>query len=258
MPIAMITGATSGIGLGFSLKLAEEKYDLFLVSRSKEKLEDLKNKIENQYKVRVLVRVCDLSQIDQVDELCREVEKLNIDLFVNNAGIGLAQEFANSARSKNSEMMNLNMYSVTQLCQAVAQVMKSKNAGQIINVASMAGFQAGPYMAVYYATKAYVISLSEALHEELKPYGISVTALCPGPVETGFQKAASYVEQKSFLHLSIDRVVSSGLVGVRHGQPIIVPGLINSILIQLNRILPRSLMRKIMKKRLAVRAATKL
>jgi len=247
---ALITGATSGIGLGFAHRLASEKYNLIIVSRSLDKLENLQKELQQKYSVRVDYRVCDLSHLNEIEKLCGEIEKLQIDLLINNAGIGQALEFAQSSRFKNAEMMNLNMFSVTQLCQAVLSQMKIKKSGQIINVASMAGFQAGPYMAIYYATKAYVISFSEALHEEVKPYGIAITALCPGPVETGFQKAASYSESKSFLHQSIENVVEAGLRAVRSDKAIVVPGILNSILVQINRIVTRAFMRRLMKKRL--------
>ena len=258
MSTALITRATSGIGLGFVHKLALEKYNLIIVSRSKDKLESLKNELQKKYNISVEVKVCDLSQTEEIEKICSEIENIQIDLLINNAGIGQAQEFVQSSRLKNAEMMNLNMFSVTQLCQAVLPQMKKRRSGQIINVASMAGFQAGPYMAIYYATKAYVISLSEALFEEVKPFGVSVTALCPGPVETGFQKAAAYSESKGFLHQSVENVVEIGLQAVRHHQVIVIPGTMNSILVQLNRILPRFIMRSLMKKRLLQRTQQKI
>lgn len=253
MATALITGATSGIGLGFTHQLAREKFNLILVSRSQDKLEKLTQQIKEKYSVHVEYIVCDLSSQHEVENICRKIETLQIDLLINNAGVGKAEMFIESSRTKNREMMNLNMYSVTQLCQATVVQMKKNKSGQIINVASMAGFQAGPYMAIYYATKAYVISFSEALYEEVKPLGISITALCPGPVDTGFQQAASYVEAKTLLNLSVESVVLSGLDAVRNQKAVAIPGVLNSVLIQINRILPRSFMRLIIKNKLSKR-----
>ena len=189
---ALITGASSGIGLALAEALARRGRNLILVARQRPALESIAAELTQRFAVQVLFRVCDLSQPIQLSGLLHELEQgdLHIDLLVNNAGVGtcgalVAQDWSNEQR-----LIELNMLALTRLCHAIGTVMAGQGSGQILNVASLAAFQPGPWMSNYYASKAYVLHLSEGLREELKEYGVKVSVLCPGPTRSAFFRNA--------------------------------------------------------------------
>ena len=188
----LITGASGGIGKELALLFAKDGYDLFLVSRDEGKLQRVKENLEKEFGVRVGLFPLDLAKADSAKVLADELKQrgVNIDILVNNAGFGLYGEFLSTDLEQEVKMIQLNVTTLMELTKWLLPNMREKKSGRIINIASVAGFLPGPYMAVYYATKAFVLSVSESLAEELKGTGITVTAICPGATETDFQKAA--------------------------------------------------------------------
>lgn len=183
---ALITGASSGIGRDIARQLNKKGYELVLVARDENKLNDLKNELGGKPQV--------ISMDLSIDENCKELYKIvpDIDLLVNNAGFGTCGDFTKTDLEKEIKMINTNITAYHILTKLYLQDMVNKNKGQILNVASIAGFMPGPLMATYYATKAYVLRLSEAIREELKKQksNVKISVLCPGPVDTNFNKVA--------------------------------------------------------------------
>lgn len=179
---ALITGATSGLGYEFVKLFAKDGYNLVIIARNKQKMEQIKQSFQS---IDVTVIAKDLSAPNAVKEVFKEVEKqgISIDVLVNNAGFGLLGNFDELDIQKQLDMIQLNVAALTELTYYVLPKMKQKNEGKILNIASTAAFQPGPLMAVYYATKAYVLSFSEALVEELSESAVTVTTLCPGPLK---------------------------------------------------------------------------
>ncbi|WP_169777010.1 SDR family NAD(P)-dependent oxidoreductase [Campylobacter mucosalis] len=187
---ALITGATGGIGVEFAKIFAKNGNDLVLIARSEDKLNALKNELENEFGINVLVIANDLSKPNTVAEIFKITQEngIFIDNLVNNAGFGWHGEFCAQNLAKFNEMINLNITALTEFCHIFGNEMIKNGGGKILNVSSMASFMPGPFLAVYYATKAYVTSFSQALFEELKDKNVSVSVLCPGAVKTGFVK----------------------------------------------------------------------
>jgi short-subunit dehydrogenase len=189
----LITGASSGIGLELAKEFAKKKCNLIITARSKDKLNELSQTLSRDYNIKVQVLALDLSLPETPRKIFQEClnQGWEIENLVNNAGFGDHGRFANAAWLKQKEMLQVNITALTELTHLfLPSMLKNKN-GKILNVASTAAFQPGPLMAVYYATKAYVLSFSEALNEELSGTGITVTTLCPGPTASGFQKTAN-------------------------------------------------------------------
>lgn len=184
----LITGASSGIGLDMARYLAQQKHELILVSRNKEKLEN----IQESLPTKVTIIVADLSNEQKVKELCVLTKKENIDILINNAGFGTFGDFTETDLNKELEMIDTNIKAVHILTKSILKDMEKKNSGYILNVASSAAFQPGPLMATYYATKSYVYQLSEALYYEQKKKKskVHISVLCPGPVDTNFNHTA--------------------------------------------------------------------
>lgn len=191
--IALITGASGGIGKELAILFAEKRISILLVARNESALKSLAAYLEKDYGIVTYVYAADLSNIINVYDLenyCN-TNRLFVKYLVNNAGFGDFHFFADSNMQKMTEMMNLNMVALTTLCRLFVPKMVRQKTGYVLNIASLAAFNPGPFMAVYFASKAYVLSLSEAINYELKNSGVSVTAFCPGGVETNFQKAAN-------------------------------------------------------------------
>jgi uncharacterized protein len=246
---ALITGATSGIGLELATIFAKDGIDLALVARNKTDLEKIKNTLEKVYNVSVFVYPCDLAKADAAQQVYEVMcnEGLTINYLVNNAGFGDYSEFIDSDAGKNYDMMLLNMVTLTELTHLFLPNMKDDGFGRVLNVASTAAFQPGPLMSVYYATKAYVLSFSEGISEELRGTGVTVTALCPGPTETKFQKAAKMESSKLFKTISVmdpQTVAQTGYEAMKYGDVIVIPGFANKIFTILIRFIPRFLVRK--------------
>jgi len=245
----LITGASSGIGLELAKIHAEHGDDLVLVARSKDKLNDLKKKFEKDFDISVLVIVKDLSVSGSAKEVYDEVgkAKIIIDYLINNAGIGNFGEFVDTDWNTEKKMIQLNVSTLTEFCKLFLKDMVKRKSGKIMIVASIAGFQPGPLMAVYFATKAYVLHFSEAIGNEVAGDGVSVTALCPGPTESGFEKSAEMGKSELFkgkkLPSSKD-VAQYGYDAMMKGKAVAVHGFMNRLLINLSRFASRSLVVK--------------
>ena len=242
--VALITGASAGLGVEFARQLSARGYRLVLAARRKDRLESLAKELGNARAV-----ASDLSKKDAAAKLMADVETAGeqVDLLVNNAGFGLIGRFAALDAKRLRQMIDLNVGALTDLCRAAAPGMIKRKSGGILNVASTAAFQPGPKMAVYFATKAYVLSFSEALHEELKGQGIKVSCLCPGPTRTEFGEVAGFGGSGVFDRVAMDapRVVSVGLAGLDRNRAVVVPGVINKITAASTRFAPRPVVRKI-------------
>jgi len=242
--VALITGASAGLGVEFARQLSKRGHRLVLAARRKERLEELAKELGNARVVAI-----DLSKKDAAAKLMADVAAIGeeVELLINNAGFGLIGRFAELDAKRERQMIDLNVATLTDLCRAVAPQMIARKSGGILNVASTAAFQPGPKMAVYFATKAFVLSLSEALHEELKPHGVSVTCLCPGPTRTEFGDVAGFGGNGMFDRVAMESpaVVKAGLHGLNKNRAVVVPGVVNKIGAASTRFAPRSVVRKI-------------
>ena len=242
--VALVTGASAGLGVEFARQLSKRGHRLVLVARRKERLEKLAKELGNARAVAI-----DLSKANAAAKLIADLEEKDevIDLLVNNAGFGLIGRFAELDAKRLRQMIDLNVGVLTDLCRAVAPGMIERKSGGIINVASTAAFQPGPKMAVYFATKAFVLSFTEALHEELRPNGIKVSCLCPGPTHTEFGEVAGFGGNGMFDHVAMGpvEVVEKGLAGLDKNRAVVVPGWMNKVTAASNRFAPRSVVRKI-------------
>jgi uncharacterized protein len=241
---ALITGASSGIGLDFARLFAEKGHDVVLVARSQERLATLAQELSGQHGVRALPVKADLSDPAAPKQLMErlEAEGVRVDALINNAGYASYGPFAETDLDTELKMIQLNITALTALTKAVLPGMLARHGGRILNVASTAAFQPGPLMAVYYATKAYVLSFSEALADEVEGSGVTVTCLCPGPTQTGFQARARMetsrlVSGKRIMDSST--VALAGYRGLHQGRRLVIPGLKNKVLAQSARVLPR-------------------
>ena len=250
---ALITGATKGIGYELTKLFARDYYDLVLVARNKDKLIEIKEDLSNKYDIDILIIAKDLSVPNAALEIFREtIEKqIVVDVLVNNAGIGDFEIFNNADLSKISQIMQINIVSLTELTKFYLKGMVYRKEGKILNVSSMAAFQPGPYMAVYYASKAYVQSFSEAIASELKRTGVTVTALCPGPTKSGFQhKVGSESSNLAKLNLlsSSEYVAKYGYRALHEGKRVAIPGFVNTSLINTAKFIPRKTTIQVVKK----------
>lgn len=255
MYYTLLTGASSGIGLELAHEFAKHKHHLILVARSTQKLEELKTAIEDKYEVVAEVISLDLSRPDSADQLYKIVQEKNmkVNILVNNAGFGDHGLFADSELARSEDMIVLNTLTLTKLSHLFLQDMLKCKTGRILNVASVASFQPGPLMTVYYATKAFVLSFSEGLYEELKGTGVTVTALCPGPTHSGFMAAAGVnlqdVSVLSKINLPTSQEVAEyGYKQLMNGTAVAVHGTMNSLMAMGSGFLPRALTRKIVMK----------
>lgn len=241
----LITGATSGIGLEFSKVYYKNGYNLILVGRNEEKLKELKS---NFTKVQVHTFSLDLSILDNVDVLLKSIreEKLDVDILINNAGAGFNGAFLEISWEKHSNIIDLNIKSLSKLTYGILEMMKSRGCGKILNVASTGAYQPGPFIGVYYATKAYVLSFSAALREEVKDYGVNVSCLCPGATKTEFSKRAGKGDLN--VAMSAKVVAEVGFKGLNKNKAIIIPGIMNKVAIILSKIMPTVVNSKIVKK----------
>lgn len=242
---ALITGASNGIGLELAKIHAKNSDNLVLVARSKDKLEELKADLEKQYKVTIYIIAKDLSLPNSAQDIFEEVKKQNITVnyLVNNAGFGDFGMFAETDWKKEEQMINLNITTLTQFTKLFLQDMIKNGGGKIMNVASTAAFQSGPTMAVYYATKAYVLSFSEAIDNEVRPQGVTVTALCPGATESGFQAVAKMEESKLVKGRKLPtskEVAEYGYKAMMRGKTVAIHGTMNYILANSVRFMPRA------------------
>jgi uncharacterized protein len=245
---ALITGASSGLGFDFVKLFAKDGYNLVLVARNEKKLMEIKADFQN---IDVTVIAKDLSVPGASKEIYDELQKqgIAIDVLVNNAGFGLSGKFEEIDLKRQTEMINLNITALTELTHYFLPQMKQRNAGKILNVASTAAFIPGPLMAVYFATKAYVLSFSEALCEELVGSNVSVTTLCPGATKTNFGAVANVEDSKMFSSAdNSEEVAKQGYHALLKGQKLIITGGFNKMAAFAPRFLPRKTITKISKK----------
>jgi short-subunit dehydrogenase len=244
----LVTGASSGIGAELARVFAQRGYALVLTARRRERLEALASELRGGG-AHVEVIASDLGDQAAPARLIQEVDALGIVLhtLVNNAGFGLRGKFATLPYERQMAMVELNVTALTKLCGLVLPRLIARRAGGILNVASTAAFQAGPNMAVYYATKAYVLSLSEALHEEAKPQGVTVTALCPGPTATEFAQHADLEMSRLFKFgaMAAGEVARTGVDGYEAGKAVVIPGTTNRLGALGAQLAPRAFVRRL-------------
>ena len=243
-PVTLVTGASAGLGAEFARQCAARGDELVLVARRRDRLDALAAEIGGKTHVFPL----DLATPDAGLSLIQavEAEGLVVDTLINNAGFGLAGRFVDQPLARLTEMIDLNVRALAELTHLALPGMRARGHGAICNVASTAAFQAGPNMAVYYATKAFVLSFTEALHHELRDTPIRVSALCPGPTDTEFAEVAdSHSPTLKRMSGPAAAVVAAGLKGLDANKAIVIPGLPNKLTAQVNRILPRAVVRRI-------------
>jgi short-subunit dehydrogenase len=245
---ALITGSSNGIGYELARIHAENGHDLVLVARNKCKLDILKGTLQKQYGIKVCTIEKDLSLSGAAFEVYDEIQAQNItvDYLINNAGFGDIGLFAESDWDKQERMIILNITTLTHLTRLLLPGMIERGSGKVLNVASTASFQPGPTMSVYFATKAYVLSFSEAINHEVRKKGITVTALCPGSTESGFHATAlgeSMHERERKLP-SAREVAEFGYKAMMRGKAVAIPGFKNSVMATSVRFIPRSLVVK--------------
>jgi short-subunit dehydrogenase len=252
MATALITGASNGIGLELAKIHASKGDNLVLVARNKQKLDELKHELESAHNIKVYTIGKDLALPNAAKDVYDETKRQNIsiDYLINNAGFGDFGMFAETDWNKELQMINLNITALTHFTKLYLQDMAKRGSGRIMNVASTAAFQPGPTMAVYFATKAYVLSFSEAVNNEVSDKGITVTALCPGPTESGFQAAAALEESKMVKGKkmpSSKTVAEYGYRAMMSGKAVAIHGLMNTILANAVRFMPRALLVKVIR-----------
>lgn len=248
----LITGATTGIGYEMSKLFAMNGYNLVIIARNQSQLQQLQQQWENEFGVTIHAIEKDLSQPSSVTEIMDYLDKnkIEIDILINNAGFGLYGPFIETSIEQELQMIQVNIVALTHLTKCLVPNMIRKKKGKILNVASIAAFQSGPLMAVYYATKAYVLSFSEALTNELADHGILVSVLCPGPTNTEFEKRANLKQSKlSRRNLMYpEEVAKIAFRQFMKGKTFIVPGATNWILVRSSRLLPRKMVTGIVRK----------
>ncbi|HWH18359.1 MAG TPA: SDR family oxidoreductase [Allosphingosinicella sp.] len=243
-PVTLITGASAGLGAEFARQCAARGDEVVLVARRKDRLEALKAELGGKGHT----VAANLARPEAPARLIADIEALGLTVgtLINNAGFGLAGRFAGLPLDRQQEMIDLNIRTLTSLAHLVLPAMVERREGGILNVASTAAFQPGPGFAVYFATKAYVLSFSEALHQELKGKGVRVTALCPGPTRTEFGAVAGVASRKlEPFSADAESVVAAGLRGLARNKTVVIPGALNKLTAQHSRFLPRAAVRRI-------------
>ena len=252
MSHVLITGASSGIGLEFSKVFAKHGHNLVLIARSSESLATLKEHLEKNFGVDIRIIIKDLSDPHAPSQIYDELHKAKIDvnILVNNAGFGTFGKFIEQDLVVEHDMIQVNVDALTQLTKLFLKDMLEHKRGKIVNIASTAAFQPGPFMAVYYATKAYVLSFSESLAEELRGTGVKVTIVCPGPTKTNFQKVANISDNKLFgKNVPTGKEIAEfGYDAMVEGKEIAIYGFQNKVLAQASRFLPRKTITRMVRK----------
>lgn len=241
---ALITGATGGIGEELCREFARNGHDLVITARNKKKLGEVSARLKRAYQIKVTELVADLNQPDSIKKLFEELRDsgITVDFLVNNAGFGMGGYFFHNKLKTQEAMIRVNIMSITRMCRMFIPDMLNRGGGKILNVASTGAFMAGPYNAVYCATKAYVLSLGEAVACELAGSGVTVSTLCPGATRTAFAHRAE-METTRLFNYGVMRpkdVAKAAYNGMMRGDRIIVPGLLNKTLLLLIKASPRS------------------
>jgi short-subunit dehydrogenase len=251
----LLTGASFGIGYEMAKLFAADHYALVLVARSEEKLAEVAAELNQMGAASTLVIAKDLNQPDAVDEIFKTItaQNISIDVLVNNAGFGDHGSFAETSWEKEAAMIQVNIVALMHLCKLFLPAMLRGQQGRIVNVASIAAFQPGPYMAVYYATKAFVLSFSEALASECAGSGVSVTALCPGPTTSEFQARAN-IEQTRMVKTGLLKMMDAATVakigyrGMLAGKRVVITGMMNKMSAHSTRFVPTRVIMALIKK----------
>jgi len=243
---ALVTGAASGLGFELAMLLAQDGYDLFLVDVDIQGLEKAKKEIETQFSSEVKLIAKDLSTCNVAPEIFEAIEDVPIDVLINNAGFGIFGSFQDTDWKREAEMLNLHVVTTTHLTKLVLKGMVARGKGKILNMSSLAAFQPGPLMSLYYASKAYILSFSEAIANELKDSGVTVTVLCPGQTKTCFQDVVSNgigkssSENKISFNIACPKAVAKyGYEAMQKGKIVAIPGNINKLLSKLPRFVSR-------------------
>jgi uncharacterized protein len=248
---ALITGASGGIGEELARLFAADGRDLVLVARSREKLQKLADELAGRHKVSARVLARDLTDPNAPRGIFEELRAAGVEVetLVNNAGFGSYGLFAETDEERELDLLQVNVVALTHLTKLFLPGMVARRRGYVMNVASTAAFQPGPLMAVYYASKAYVLSFSEALANETEGTGVVVSALCPGPTETGFVEAAKMEQSKLFERgaMSARAVAEAGYKGMLAGKRVVIPGPLNSLVARAVGFLPRGLVTKVVR-----------
>ena len=249
---ALITGASSGIGYELAVLFAADGFDCILVARSHGKLQELAARLEGEHRVKTLVLAKDLSKPSAVDEIYEEVSaaSMEVDVLVNNAGFPVYGLFVETDLAAELEMLQVNVVALTALTKLFLKGMIERRNGRILNLASTAAFEPGPLMAVYYASKAYVLSFSEALANDLHGTGVTVTALAPGPTRTGFQKRGA-LEDSRLVQGQIAgarSVAQAGYRGMMAGKTVMIPGFTNKLVPWIVRVSPRGMLTRVVRR----------
>lgn len=250
---ALITGASGGIGYELARIAASKNMNMVLVARSKEKLDQLRKELKEKYQIKVWVFAHDLSNPATLPELVEEIDNLGleINILINNAGIGDYGKYLETSPGREMEMLNLNILALSYLTKVFYRRMVHAGYGRILNLSSIAGFMPGPYMSVYYATKAYVQSLTEALAAEARGTGVTLTALCPGPTESNFFAGSSVTNYSTIKLLmsypKAETVARYGFKAMMRGRTIAVHGLRNKLLILMINFIPRKVVTLLIK-----------
>lgn len=248
---ALITGASGGIGYELAKLFARDRYNLVLIARSKDKLDRIADDFQTKFGIQVTIIPKDLSLPTAPEDIFTQLqqEAIKVDVLINNAGFGLYGLFNETNLSTELQMLQVNITCLTYLTKLLLQGMLARGSGKILNVASTAAFQPGPLMAVYYASKSYVLSFSEALANELENTGVTVTALCPGPTASDFQKKASMEDSKLVTGDIMDAqtVAKIGYQGLMSGQMLVIPGFKNRLLATSVRLFPRKFVTKLVR-----------
>ena len=247
---ALVTGAASGLGYELALLLINDNYNLILVDIDAVKLEKVKSKFFKSHKNKVEVLVKDLSLPNIAQEIYNEVKQTPIEVLVNNAGFGLFGTFADTDWERESQMLHLHILTTTHLTKLLLPSMIARKKGKILNISSLAAFQPGPLMSMYYASKSYILSFSEAIANELKGLGVTVTVLCPGPTKTSFQEVVSCDASVNKIKFNMSCPIDVALYGykaMQKGKTLAIPGMFNKFLSALPRFISRNMVTKIVR-----------
>lgn len=252
-PLAIVTGASAGLGADFARLLAEDNHDVVLVARRLDRLQELAASLQTQYKITAHCVDVDLNQPNAAVSVQQYLEKhqLQADVLINNAGFGGHGKFDEQDLSNQLSMVQVNVAALVQLTGLILPGMLKRKQGRIMNLASTAAFQPGPLMAIYYATKAFVLSFSEALHYENRGTGVTITCVCPGATRTEFQQAAQMNEARLFNTrwvMDSMTVARQGYQAMKQGKRVIVNGKMNNFMAFMTRITPRPVVLRIAKR----------
>lgn len=247
----LITGAASGLGYEFSKLALKDGFDLILIDINELKINAVKKELECLADQKITVFSKDLCKQHVVEEIKEEIKEENIDMLINNAGFGLFGKFSETEWELEERMMYLHMLNCIHLTKIVLRKMIDNDCGKILNISSLAAFHPGPLMSIYFASKSFLLSFSEAIANEVKNTGVSITVLCPGPTKTNFQKTVNNTSSRNKIKLNMANagaVASYGYDALKKNKTIAIPGIFNKFLAFLPRILPRNLVTAIVQK----------